>query len=111
MREQRTIVVIKCAFWACFSVQTDEGSDYGIISPYNHPNWKTVHVFLKNDKREGKIYKRNYLIFCMLGNFSCFCCHLMTFIQINFQKILSESLSECQTIWIQVRSGLTQCRS
>ena len=35
-----------------------------------------------------------YLILCMLGNFSCFCCHLVTFFKINFFKILSD----CQTV-------------
>ena len=45
-----------------------------------------------------------FLFTCMLGNFSCFCCHLLTFFKINlFLKILSGTLSECQTVWIQVR--------
>ena len=43
---------------------------------------------------------------CMLGNFSCFCCCLLTFFKINFQKILSRTLSECQTVWIQIRTDI-----
>ena len=40
----------------------------------------------------------------MLGNFSCFCCHLVTFFKINFFKILSD----CQREWIQIRLILVQ---
>ena len=29
---------------------------------------------------------KNKIILCMLGNFSCFCCHLPTFSKINFFK-------------------------
>ena len=40
----------------------------------------------------------------MLGsNFSCLCCHLLTFLKINFQKILSGTLS--------VSNGLVQIRT
>ena len=41
---------------------------------------------------------------CMLGNFSCFCCRLLTFQNKLFQKILSGTLSEYQTVWIQIRT-------
>ena len=42
-----------------------------------------------------------------LGNFSCFCCPLLTFFKsFFFQKILSGTLSECQTVWIQIRSDI-----
>ena len=45
------------------------------------------------------------LTLCMLGNFSCFCCHLLTFLKINFfQKIRSGVLSECQMVKIQIRA-------
>ena len=43
---------------------------------------------------------------CMLGNFSCFCCrHIVCwlFSALTFQKVLSGALSECQTVWIQIR--------
>ena len=41
------------------------------------------------------------LTLCMLGNFSCFCCHLLTFFRVNFlKKNLTVTLSECQTVWI-----------
>ena len=47
------------------------------------------------------------LTLCMLGNFSCFCC-LLTFFNINFlKKILSGTLSECQTVWIKIRTNRT----
>ena len=39
----------------------------------------------------------------MLGNFSCFCCHLLK--KKIFPKIFSEILSECQTVCVQI-SGL-----
>ena len=46
------------------------------------------------------------LTHCMLGNFSCFCCHLLTFFKIYFfKKNLSGTLSECQTVWIQIRTN------
>ena len=45
--------------------------------------------------------------FCMLGNFSCFCCRLLTFFKIDFfEKFLQELPSECQTVWIQIRTDI-----
>ena len=39
----------------------------------------------------------------MLGIFSCFCCRLLTFLNIAFfQKFLSGTLSECQTDTMRV---------
>ena len=46
------------------------------------------------------------LTLCMLGNFSCFCCHLLTFSILTFQKNLSGTLSECKTVWIQIRTDI-----
>ena len=45
---------------------------------------------------------------CMLGNFPCFCCHLLTFFhnQQLIQKSLSGTLSVCQTVWIQIRPNI-----
>ena len=45
---------------------------------------------------------------CMLGNFNAFCCRLLTFFQIIFfyEKILSGTLSECQTVWSQIRTDV-----
>ena len=49
------------------------------------------------------------LTFYMLGNFSCFYCHLLTaFKKSFFPKILSGTLSECQTVWIQIRTDICQ---
>ena len=40
----------------------------------------------------------------MLGNFACFC-HPLFLKKIKlFQKILSETLSECQMVWILIRT-------
>ena len=41
----------------------------------------------------------------MLDNFSGFCCRLL-FFKINFVKILSRTLSECQMFWIQMRTDV-----
>ena len=42
-----------------------------------------------------------FLTLCMLGNFHGFCWRLLTFFKVNFfQKILSGTLSECQTMWL-----------
>ena len=47
------------------------------------------------------------LTLCLLGNFSCLCCCLLTFFKINFfKKIISGTLSECQTVWIQFGPNL-----
>ena len=41
---------------------------------------------------------------CMLGNFSCFCCRLLTFFKIHFlEKNLSGTLSKRQAVVIQIR--------
>ena len=45
------------------------------------------------------------VMICMLGNFSRFCCRLLTFfLNEFFRKILSGTPSECQTVWIQIRT-------
>ena len=46
-----------------------------------------------------------FLTLYMLGNFSCFCCRLLTFFTISFftKKNLSGTLSENQTNWIRIR--------
>ena len=46
------------------------------------------------------------LVLCTLGNFSCFPCLLLTFFIFFFQKDLSGTLSECQTVWIQIRTDI-----
>ena len=43
----------------------------------------------------------------MLGDFSCFCCCRLTLFKISFFKIiLSGTWSECQTVWIQIRTDI-----
>ena len=43
----------------------------------------------------------------MVGDFACFCCHLLTFSKITFfQNILSGTLSQCQTVWIQIMTDI-----
>ena len=52
--------------------------------------------FPLNLQREGEV---SLLIFCMQGNFSLFCCCLLTFFIINInKKILLGTPSECQTV-------------
>ena len=54
------------------------------------------------------------LLLCMYGltlsmpsSFSCFCCRLLTFFKINFfEKTLAGIPSECQTVWIQIRTDI-----
>ena len=71
-----------------------------------HFEWEpTTYVLLRNEKTSNEDKYPSYLIPCMLGNFSCFCCCLLSFFQNElFQKFLSWKLSECQTVWIQIRS-------
>ena len=48
-----------------------------------------------------------YLSFCMLGNCSCFNFRLLTFFKIKFLKINHLGpLSECQTVWIQIKTDI-----
>ena len=42
---------------------------------------------------------------CMLSNLLCFCC-LLTFLKNNFQKIISGTLSACQTFLIHIRTDV-----
>ena len=50
------------------------------------------------------------LTLCMLGNFSCFCCRLLTFFKINFfQKFFQEHYQSVKLFGS--RSGPTFCRS
>ena len=47
------------------------------------------------------------LTLCMRGNFSCFCCRILIFFQkLCFPKIISGKLSECQRVWIQIRTDI-----
>ena len=61
-----------------------------------------------------------FITLCMLGNFvyfycpeflpkifnfSCVCCHLLAFFTTNFfKKFFSETISECKTVLIQIRT-------
>ena len=46
------------------------------------------------------------LTLCMLGNFSSLCCRLPSFLKLTFLRnsFHSVTLSECQTVWIQIRT-------
>ena len=46
------------------------------------------------------------LTLCMLGNFSCFCCHLLTFFKNIFCKIFSKEHYQCQMVCIQIRTDI-----
>ena len=56
-----------------------------------------MSLLLKN-LHDHQVTTINHLTLCMLGNFSCFSCHL--------QKILSGTISECQTVWTQIRTDI-----
>ena len=48
-----------------------------------------------------------YLSICMLGNCSCFYFRLLTFFKIKFFKINHPTPpSECQTVWIQIKTDI-----
>ena len=48
-----------------------------------------------------------YLSICMLGNCSCFYFRLLTYFKIKFLKInYPGPLSECQTVWIQIKTDI-----
>ena len=48
-----------------------------------------------------------YLYICMLGNYSCFYFGLLTFFKIKFLKIIHPGPpSECQTVWIQIKTDI-----
>ena len=48
-----------------------------------------------------------YLDICMLGNCSCFNFRLLTFFKIIFLKINHQGPpSECQTVWIQIKTDI-----
>ena len=50
-------------------------------------------------------YFSDSLTLCMLSNFSNFCCRLWIF-KFTFSKKISGTLSECQTIWTQIRTDI-----
>ena len=55
--------------------------------------------FPLNLQREGEV---SLLVLCMLGNFSLFCCCLLTFFIINInKKNILGTPSECQTVNVQ----------
>ena len=57
-----------------------------------------IHSALEQWKND----KPTFLALRMLGNF----CMLLSFQNQLFQKILSVTLSECQTVWIQIRTDI-----
>ena len=56
-----------------------------------------LHYFLNRNHISS-----NILTLCMLYNFSCLCCHRQTF----FKRNLSGTLSESQTVCIQIRTNV-----
>ena len=52
----------------------------------------------------------NFNSLCMLGNFSCFCCLLLTFFKTNFFKKFFQGLYQ-SIKQFGSRSGPTECRS
>ena len=95
------------------------GERYRLIDPLvvDYFAWiiglKYVYSVIKGlselkDQSSFIIYHQGYILtLCMLRNYSCFCCHLLTFFQnYLFQKIISGTLSVCQMVWIQI-----ECRS
>ena len=67
-------------------------------------------------KLNGRIFFKlahMLLTLCMLGNFSCFCCGVLTFFKMSFfkkKKKLSGTLLECQKVWIQIRTDVLSVR-
>ena len=58
-------------------------------------------------KRLSGSFRFTSFTLCMLGNFSRFCCRLPTFFQNQlFRNILSGTYTECQTVWIQIRTDV-----
>ena len=43
-----------------------------------------------------------FITLCILGNVSCCCCPMLTFLKINY----SGTLSECESVWIQIRTDV-----
>ena len=66
--------------------------------------------FIKPFEKEIKVIGCFYLTPCMLGNFSCFWCLLLTFFKINFfKKFFQEQYQSIK--WFGPRSGPTFCRA
>ena len=58
-------------------------------------------IYARKNKTKFSIFlaEKNALKLCMLGDFSSFCCCLLTFLQNQlFPKFLSGTLSECETV-------------
>ena len=71
--------------------------------------WELYISVVSIAKLLPEINTRNTLLLplCILGNFSCFCCRLLTFFQnYLFQKKFSGTPLECQTVWIQIRTDV-----
>ena len=69
----------------------------------------TLKGILLLDPNSGDLtsstHTKTALTLCMMGNFSCFGCPLLTFFfKLTFSQFLSGILSECQTVWIQIRT-------
>ena len=61
--------------------------------------------FLEFLDKYGDEHKSFYLTLCMLTNFSCFCCHLLTS-KLTFEKKNSGTLSDCHMVRIQIRPDI-----
>ena len=63
------------------------------------PNCLQMHVFSSHQKQrtcQCHLAAGNIFFNCMLGNFSCFCCRLLTFFNINFFKKFFQK--RCQSV-------------
>ena len=78
----------------------------------------TQQHFVNHDPQgQGQKCKSGYSRWCTIDCILVFhafvvpfqidCCRLLTFFKINFfKKALSETLSQCQTVWIQIRTDI-----
>ena len=61
--------------------------------------WSAPLLFA-NPRRQ--VFSRQGPIVCMLGNFHAFVVHSL----LTFQKVLSGTLSECQMVWVKIRTDI-----
>ena len=72
---------------------------------FNFKDFSTFHFCANFELKLKKVFYCSITL-CMLGNFSFFCCRLLTFFKIDFSKKSFWILLECQMVWIHTRTGI-----
>ena len=89
----------------CFMRFCFFSSGNNIFHLSNHYDWWHYEEYIREiiSNLDQWFRRRCHITLCMLCNFSCFCCLLLTFSKLYLKENLSVTLWECQTVSNQIK--------